>query len=74
MLCCEEETNEYGTFLRFETLTLVPFDREGIEPALLTKEEIALLNQYHERVYESLAPFLTLEEAKWLKEVTSPIV
>lgn len=73
MLCCEDETNEYGTFLRFETLTMIPFDREGIEPAFMTKEEIALLNQYHERVYESLVPFLTLEEAKWLKGVTAPI-
>lgn len=69
----EKEKNEYGTFLHFQTLTLVPIDLQAIEPSYMTEYEIALLNQYHDRVYEALSPYLLPEEQHWLREQTSSI-
>ncbi len=45
-------------FLKFETLTLAPFDRALINPALLTQPALDWLNAYHARVREALSPFL----------------
>ncbi|KIR03243.1 Xaa-Pro aminopeptidase [Lachnospiraceae bacterium TWA4] len=70
LLCREGEKNDYGQFMYFENLTLVPFDREAIEPSLMTKEELCRLNNYHKRVYKEISPYLTDEEAKWLEEAT----
>lgn len=69
----EHTVNEWGRFLSFEPLTLVPFDRNLIEPAYLTPETKALLNEYHERVRIELAPLLNAEEALWLEEQTKPL-
>lgn len=41
-------------FYQFETLTLVPYDKRGIEKSLLTREEIMQINQYHARVYSEI--------------------
>lgn len=60
-------------FLCFETLTLVPFDREGIDPAVLGEQNLQRLNAYHARVYEQLAPLLGEEEQQWLWQATRPI-
>ena len=49
---------EFGTFLEFEPITLVPFDLDGINKDELTLEEKAKLNAYHERVYNKVSPFL----------------
>ncbi|MDO5411030.1 MAG: aminopeptidase P family protein [Lachnospiraceae bacterium] len=68
ILCKEMEENEYGRFLKFDTVTLVPIDKDAIDLSMLTQAEIDWLNQYHERVYETLAPCLKPEEADWLRE------
>ena len=60
-------------FLRFETLTLAPFDRDALDAALLTAEERAWLNGYHRRVYEKIAPLVDAETAAWLMEATKKI-
>ncbi len=65
--------SEYGTFLSFEHLTLVPYDREAILPELLNEKEKRFLNAYQERVYAALAPYLSPEEALWLKDETAPL-
>jgi Xaa-Pro aminopeptidase len=65
--------NEFGTFMRFETLTLCPIDRKLIEVSLLEKSELEWLNTYHVNVFERLSPFLTDKECKWLKEKTAKI-
>ncbi|MBR3147430.1 MAG: aminopeptidase P family protein [Eubacterium sp.] len=57
----------------FDTITLVPLEREAIVPEMLTEEELSWLNAYHKRVYETVSPYLTDDEAAWLKEVTRPI-
>lgn len=60
-------------FLEFETITFAPIDRAVIEKELLTSGEKAWLNQYHERVWEKISPFLEAEVKAWLKEATRPI-
>ena len=62
-----------GEMYRFLTLTLAPFDRDAIIADMLTDREKKLLNDYHRRVYDTLAPRLTAEEAQWLSEETAPI-
>ncbi len=65
--------NFYGQFMHFEPLTFVPFDKEGIDPSLMTQDEIAYLNEYHQQVFEKISPYLNEEEKVWLKEVTLPL-
>lgn len=65
--------NGDGQFMRFDTLTYVPIDREAVDFRYLTAETRIQLNQYHEAVYEKISPYLTEEEAEWLKAVTKPI-
>ena len=60
-------------FLHFETLTLVPFDRALIEPALLSPDALDWLNAYHARVYEALAPQLDSPTRAWAEAATAPI-
>lgn len=54
--------------LAFKTITLAPFDKRLIDNTMLTHEERAWLMAYHQRVYDTLAPFLTPQEAKWLEK------
>lgn len=72
MVCLPAEKNEYGQFLHFETLTLVPHEREAIDVSQMTAEERALLNAYHKKVYETIGPLLPAEEREWLFGVTKP--
>lgn len=69
----EAETTEFGKFLRFETLTLFPFDVSAIQIDLLTDAEKTWLNNYHQRVYEKLSPFLPDNEKEWLHAKTREI-
>ncbi len=59
--------------LGFETLTLVPFDRRLIDPALLTQDELAWLNAYHAEVRRKIAPLLKGADRSWMREATSRI-
>lgn len=60
-------------FLRFEVLTLAPFDRDALDVALLSDEERRWLNDYHRRVREALSPHLDAVERRWLCDVTQPL-
>ena len=73
VLCVEKETTPFGTFLGFEPLTLTPFDLDAVDPDQLTPKERTLLNTYHARVREAIAPHLPPEEAAWLQAATHPI-
>ena len=73
VLCVEKEKNEYGRFLAFENLTLVPFDLDGLDLNLLDEMEKKLLNDYHRKVREAISPFLDAEEREWLEESTRAI-
>lgn len=73
LVCCKAEKNEYGQFMKFETITYAPIDLDAIDPELLTKREKQLLNDYHHMVYEKLSPYLTEEEQKWLQVYTRAV-
>lgn len=57
--------------LAFETITLAPFDRRAIDDSLLTPTERDWLASYHQRVFDTLSPFLTADEKDWLKAATA---
>lgn len=73
LLCRKAEKNSYGQFMEFETVTLVPYEREAILPEMLEKAELKWLNQYHKRVYDTISPMLEGREKEWLKEATAEI-
>ena len=69
----EHTENEWGRFLSFEPLTLVPFDRNLIDVRYLTPETKDLLNEYHFKVRTALSPMMSGEELDWLYEQTEPV-
>ena len=73
LLCVKAEENEYGQFMEFECVTLCPIDLEAVIPAMLTKREKKLLNDYHEKVYQELSPYLPREEQLWLRYQTREV-
>jgi Xaa-Pro aminopeptidase len=60
-------------FLRFETLTLAPFDRRLIDSALLDRHEMTWLDSYHARVLADLGPLLAPDVLAWLRWACAPI-
>lgn len=59
--------------LKFETITVVPIDKQLINFDLMTHEEIDWLNEYHARVGRLLMPHMSSDEQAWLQEATSPL-
>ncbi len=60
-------------FLRFETLTLAPFDRRLIAPALLDPAEIGWVDAYHARVLTEVGPKLDPAAREWLARACAPL-
>jgi len=73
ILVREAETNEYGQFLNFETITFVPMDLDAVKKEIMNEQEIKLLNEYHAQVYEKTKDYLNDEEKEWLKKYTRSI-
>ena len=67
LLCVSLGENEFGRWLGFEPLTLCPFDTSAILSELLDREELAWLNSYHAKVYDTLSPLLDEQTARWLQ-------
>lgn len=72
-LAYSKAAEKYDNFLEFETLTLVPIDKKLIDVYILDAGERDWLNNYHRKVYESLAACVNDDEKKWLKESCSPL-
>lgn len=73
LLCVAGETTEYGDFRHFKPLTVCPIDLDPVIPEMLTSQEKKTLNDYHEFVRTTLAPYLTDEENAWLAAETKAI-
>ena len=73
LLCVKVDENEFGTWLGFENLTLCHIDTRPILRHLLTDEEVAWLNAYNEKVYQTISPRLSADEAEWFRDRTMPI-
>lgn len=70
ILCMPDTVTEFGQFLKFEPMTLFPFDLRLFQTEIMTAEEIQWVNDYHARVREALTPLLSPEEAAWLADKT----
>ncbi len=73
LLVRKDVKNEYGQFMRFEILTFVPIDLDALLPECMSEDEKHLLNDYHQKVYEKISPYLNEEEKAWLRYATRPI-
>ena len=73
LVCRKADKNEFGQFMYFENLTFVPFDLDAVDANQMNETEKRYLNEYHKAVYEKIAPYLTAEEAEWLKTYTRSI-
>lgn len=70
----KDEQNEFGDFLKFENLTLVPIDLDLVDRSMMNDEEIACLNAYHKKVYDEISPLLDDKELKtFLQNATRSI-
>lgn len=69
ILCVRNDKNT----LKFEVITYVPFDLDGIDVNLLTNTEKEWLNNYHEMVYNKVNKYLTKRERDFLKKATRKI-
>ena len=73
MLCVDAGTTEYGHFLKFETITYVPIDLDAINVDLLRRDEKDWLNNYHQKVFETLKEHFSGEMLAWLTFATRKI-
>ena len=73
LLCRKDVLTEYGQFMKFEPLTMVPFDLEAVIPEMMDDSEKCTLNDYHKKVRETIASCLNEEEREWLYHATREI-
>ncbi|MDP3180267.1 MAG: M24 family metallopeptidase C-terminal domain-containing protein, partial [Bacteroidota bacterium] len=73
IVCVKDKPTEFGSFLRFDTLTLCPIDTKAIDKNLLNPEEIEWLNSYHQKVFDELSPLVGEELEIFLKKITMTI-
>ncbi len=67
VLAVDAGNNGFGKFLKFETLTLFPIDRNLIDVDMLSLEEKEWLNDYHKEVFDKVSPLLENDdEIIWL--------
>ncbi len=67
------QSNVFGHFLCFKTLTLCPIDKRLVIKNNLSKEEITWLNDYHTWVKENLQDKVSDKAKGWLEQATSPM-
>lgn len=59
--------SEKSGFLKFEKLTLFPYEKNLIDTNLLSTDEISQINLYHKHIYAKLAGSVDDNYKKWLK-------
>lgn len=76
-LVVEAKTKYPGTYLTFEVVSLVPYDKNLIDVNLLSPEQLQYLNHYYQTIREKVGPELQrrqlLEELAWLQQHTEPL-
>ena len=73
MIVTDAGENEYGHFLKFETVTVFPIDTAPVVTSLLTEEELNWLNDYNSHVRETLSPLVSGAALDWLIRHTEPL-
>ncbi|EGQ9863994.1 aminopeptidase P family protein [Vibrio parahaemolyticus] len=72
-LVVETPTNGDFPVLSFESLTRCPIDKRNINVDMLTRPELAWLNDYHQKVWEQISLLVEGEVKEWLREATLPL-
>ena len=70
LIYCEKINNNVS---KFTNLTIVPIDKDCINKKLLNKNEINWINNYHQKIFHILKPFMNNTELKLLTEACSAI-
>ncbi|WP_437920989.1 aminopeptidase P family protein [Sphingobacterium sp. LRF_L2] len=67
------DSNQFGEFMHFETLTLCYIATDLVEKSLLDQKHVDWLNRYNAWVFEVLSVHLMTEECAWLEQKTKAI-
>ena len=70
LIYCEKINNNHSKFIN---LTMVPIDKDCINNKLFNKNEINWINNYHQKIFYILKPFMNNTEIKLLTEACSAI-
>ena len=70
LIYCEKINNSHS---KFTNLTMVPIDKECIDKKLLNNNEINWINNYHQKIFYILKPFMNSTELKLLTKACSAI-
>ena len=78
LLICREAKTEHNFqgkgYLSFECLTFIPIQTKLMDLKIMSDDEIAWVNRYHEQVWEKISPRVQKEEVKeWLQKATAKI-
>lgn len=73
ILCVPAGENEFGQWLKFETLTLTYLDTTPLIVSMLDDEEIEWINKFNARIADTICPMVEPEVSEWLKRKTSPL-
>ena len=65
--------SEYKGFNKFDVLTLCHIDTRPIVREILTEAQLKFVNEYNERVFQTLSPYLDEDEKAYLRERTQKI-
>jgi Xaa-Pro aminopeptidase len=75
LVVVEKETEfAFARCLAFDTITLVPIQRELVGVAMLTGEEVKWLNEYHEKCWSKVSGLVEGRVKEWLFQATRPIL
>ncbi|MBR9726570.1 aminopeptidase P family protein [Shewanella intestini] len=70
---CQALAGAEREMYEFDALTLIPIDKRLIDTQLLTTAEINWVNQYHQKVAQTLSPLLEGDDKAWLTQATQAI-
>ena len=70
LIYCKKINNNHSKFIN---LTMVPIDKDCINNKLFNKNEINWINNYHQKIFYILRPFMNNTELKLLTEACSAI-
>ena len=73
VLVVKDRDTPFGSFLKFENMTLCHFERSLMDKTMLSSAETNWVNGYHQMVYDRLAPGLDAPVRQWLKEKTKSL-
>ena len=78
LLICRKAKTEHNFqgkgYLSFECLTYIPIQTKLMDLSIMSEDEIAWVNKYHEQVWEKISPRVQKDEVKeWLRAATAKI-